>query len=118
MCVCECVIACVCVNYLRLNKHLIFSACVHSNLLSLNIYKCTMYIFTTYIIGTMCTPTHIHMYLCLYCLFALVFCAFGPVYEQLLSALSFVCLHNSHTGLQNSDARLTERAIECELCTI
>lgn len=58
----KCVSVGVCVNYLRLNKHLIFSACVHRNLLSLYIYK-YMYILQQYIIiGTMYTPTHKHTY--------------------------------------------------------
>lgn len=94
---CNCLIHCkrvclcvtVCVNYLRLNKHLIFSACVHSNLLSL--YICTH----TYNIHTcigMCTPTHIlraRVFVCIVYLH-LCFVLLGlPVYCEQLCSLSF-----------------------------
>lgn len=84
---CPCVT--VCVNYLRLNKHLIFSACVHSNLLSL--YICTH----TYNIHTcigMCTPTHILLARVFVCIVYLHLCfvLLGlPVYCEQLCSLSF-----------------------------
>lgn len=126
VCVFACASACVCVNYLRLNKHLTFSACIHSNLLSqyiyIHVYKRTYIDTLLEVQCVQCTPTHIHIYIHTYVCFVRLsvlfictcaLCFWACLRAVALCALYFVCLHNSHTSLQKLDARLTERAIEC-----